>query len=78
VRNSSLVEWTCADNSRGSSVVPKRRTDFFSVVGELSILGMKRKAASWRGLYRSENAGMSNERGVKNTSAVSLRVPGQG
>ena len=30
------------------------------------------------GLHGSENAGMSNERGARNPSAVSLRVPGQG
>ena len=30
------------------------------------------------GPHGSENAGMSNERGARNPSAVSLRVPGQG
>ena len=77
MRNSSLVKWTCADNSRGSSMIPKQRTDFFSVVGELSYLG-RSCVVTHGGLIRSENAGMSNESGARNTAAVSLRVPGQG
>ena len=76
MRNSSLVEWTCADNSRGSSIIPKQRTDF-SVVGERSICA-EAERVTVGGEHRSENAGMSNERDVKNISAVSLRVPGQG
>jgi hypothetical protein len=31
-----------------------------------------------RGALSSENAGMSNERGVRNFSAESPRVPGEG
>ena len=31
-----------------------------------------------RGAVSSENAGMSNERGVRNPSAESPRVPGEG
>ncbi len=31
-----------------------------------------------RGAHTSENAGMSSERGVRNPSAVSPRVPGEG
>jgi hypothetical protein len=31
-----------------------------------------------RGAHASENAGMSSERGVRNPSAVSPRVPGEG
>ena len=31
-----------------------------------------------RGAVSSENAGMSSERGVRNPSAVSPRVPGEG
>ena len=31
-----------------------------------------------RGAPSSENAGMSSERGVRNPSAVSPRVPGEG
>ena len=46
------------------------------VVGELSRRGEARGATP-RGHPGSENAGMSNERGAGNPSAVSLRVPGQ-
>ena len=60
----------------GLSVVPKQRT-VLSVVGELSMPGRSRRATVG-GLHGSENAGMSNERGARNPSAVSLRVPGQG
>ena len=34
VRNSSLVEWFCADNVAGLSEVPKLRNEFISLVGE--------------------------------------------
>ena len=33
---------------------------------------------SWCGAPSSENAGMSSERGVRNPSAESPRVPGEG
>ncbi len=33
---------------------------------------------SQRGVWSSENAGMSSERGVRNPSAESPRVPGEG
>jgi hypothetical protein len=58
-------------------MIPKQRTDFFSVVGELSYLG-RSCVATHGGLVRSENAGMSNESEARNLTAVSLRVPGQG
>ncbi len=60
----------------GLSVVPKQRT-VLSVVGELS-KGGEAEGRPFRGPLGSENAGMSNERGAGNPSAVSLRVPGQG
>ena len=77
MRNSSLVEWTCADNSRGSSAVPKRRDGFMPSVGERRIRD-EAKLTRFGGLYTSENAGMSSESGARNTTAVILRVPGQG
>ena len=60
----------------GLSMVPKQRTDI-SVVGEHSVR-VEAERVTVRGLSGRANAGMSNERGVKNTSAVSPRVPGQG
>ena len=62
----------------GLSMVPKQRIRTkVRVVGELSVPGRSGRVTV-RGLYGSENAGMSNESGVKNSTAVSLRVPGRG
>ena len=41
-------------------------------------MGGEAARATGRGPHGSENAGMSNESGVGNAAAVSLRVPGQG
>jgi hypothetical protein len=75
VRNSSLVKWSGADNSTGLKLGTEA-TDFSSagVVGERSHAGEAAAEAS-RGGMGSENAGMSNERGVRNSSAECLRVP---
>jgi hypothetical protein len=75
VRNSSLVKWSSADNVTG--LKPRAEaTDFCSagVVGERSHAGEAAAEAS-RGGMGSENAGMSNERGVRNPSAECPRVP---
>ncbi len=60
----------------GLSMAPKRRT-VITVVGELSVQG-RSAWATMRGPHGSEDVGMSNESGVGNAAAVSLRVPGQG
>src|ERR1700730_12363730 len=78
VRNSSLVEWSCADNVTG--LKPRAEAADFRASGSgrgASIMqgsgGVNR-----RGAWSSENAGMSSERGVRNPSAESPRVPGEG
>ena len=76
VRNSSLVKWSGADNVTGLKHGAEA-TDFSSdrgVVGERSLASEAAAQAS-RGGVGSENAGMSNERGVRNSSAECLRVP---
>ena len=75
VRNSSLVKWSGADNVTGLKHGAEA-TDFVlnGVVGERSHCSEAAAEAS-RGAVGSENAGMSNERGVRNTSAECLRVP---
>ena len=75
MRNSSLVKWSGADNSTGLKSGTEA-TDFAScgVVGERSQAGEAAAEAS-RGGLGSENAGMSNERGVRNPSAECPRVP---
>ena len=79
VRNSSLVEWSGADNVSGL----KRGTE---------ARGLSRKGRSVEersacreaggvtpgGARRSENVGMSSAIQVRNLDAVSLRVPTQG
>ena len=80
VRNSSLVKWSGADNVTGlkhgaeaTDSAPYLRIGR-GVVGERSHAGEAAAEAS-RGGMGSENAGMSNERGVRNSSAECPRVP---
>ena len=76
VRNSSLVKWSGADNVTG--LKPGAEATGFArkrgAVGERSQAGEAAAEAS-RGGMGSENAGMSNERGVRNPSAECPRVP---
>ena len=66
MRNSSLVEWSCAENITGLSIQPKLGM-FYNMVGERRIRG-----------YSSENAGMSSENYVGIIMAENLRFPGEG
>ena len=77
VRNSSLVKWSGADNVTGLKLGTEA-TDFSSagVVGERSQAGEAAAEAS-RGGRRSENAGVSNERGVRIPSTDCPRFPEQ-
>jgi hypothetical protein len=76
VRNSSLVEWSCADNVTGL----KSRAEAADSVrsGSGASIVERSGGGNRRGLRSSENAGMSSERGVRNPSAGSPRVPGEG
>ena len=74
MRNSSLVKRACADNLTGLSLAPKPG---MKMVGERRG-GDEGRAVSAVGLTTSEDAGMSSEKGVRTTFAVSLRVPTQG
>ena len=47
------------------------------MVGERSVVG-RSDSVSGRGLYRSENAGMSSENCVRIVMAENLRFPGVG
>ena len=76
MRNSSLVEWFCAENLTGLSIQPK--------LGHCLTMG---RGASYTGRsmtgrtcgqYTSENAGMSSENYVRIIMAENLRFPGQG
>src|SRR3954470_14132467 len=89
VRNSSLVKWFRADNVAGLKHTAEAVAFLRSPVGRLFSLparwrdGEGRVAGeaaeeSSRGRHASENAGMSSERGVRNSSAGRPRVPGPG
>ena len=67
----------CADNKRGFKYDTEAADCIYTVVGELSHK-VEAEQATDSGHMRCENAGMSSERDVRNVSAVSLRVPGQG
>jgi hypothetical protein len=75
VRNSSLVKKSCADNVTGLSVVPKLR---HRKMGRGALSPLRSGRVTDRGVFSSANAGMSNERGGRNSSAECPRVPGEG
>ena len=75
VRNSSLVKWSGADNVTGLKHGTEATDSSSSrVVGERS-QGGEAAAEAGRGALGSENAGMSNERRVRNSPAECPRVP---
>jgi hypothetical protein len=74
VRNSSLVKWSGADNVTGLKHETEATDSFLGVVGERSHPG-EAAAEAVRGGMGSENAGTSNERRVRNSSAECPRVP---
>jgi hypothetical protein len=90
VRNSSLVKWFRADNVAGLKHTAEAVAFAHEPVGSFRGAGQVRgwvgerrvagEAAeeSSRGRHASENAGMSSERGVRNSSAGRPRVPGPG
>ena len=77
MRNSSLVEWFCAENVTGLSVQPKLRHCSNALGRGASYAGRSRSESSG-GLYRSENAGMSSENYVGIIMAENLRFLGEG
>ena len=76
VRNSSLVKWSGADNVTGlkHGTEATDSSSLARVVGERS-QGGEAAAEACRGALGSENAGMSNERRVRNSPAECPRVP---
>ena len=77
MRNSSLVEWLCAENSTGLKYIPK-----LGLQGNLRGRGAscKRRSQSGSvgGFYMRENAGMSSENYVRIIMAESLRIQKEG
>ena len=80
VRNSSLVEWSRADNVTGLKSRAEVADDlrFAGGHGRGASIVARSVGVNRRGPRSSENAGMSSERGVRNPSAESPRVPGEG
>ena len=78
VRNSSLVEWSCADNLTGLKSRAEAADSCFCRSGRGASISRRSGGVNRRGARSSENVGMSSERGVRNPSAVSPRVPGEG
>lgn len=75
VRNSSLVKCPGADNVTGLKLDTEASGSTFSrAVGERSH-GSEAAGEPSRGAMGSENAGMSNERGVRISSTDFLRIP---
>ena len=76
MRNSSLVEWFCAENVTGLSIQPKLRQTFS--LGRGAFCKERSQSESTGGLYRSENAGISSENYVRIIMAENLRFLGEG
>ena len=75
VRNSSLVKCSGADNVTGLKLITEAAgASLWRAVGERSH-GSEAAAEASRGALGSENAGMSNERGVRIPSTDCPRIP---
>ena len=76
MRNSSLVEWLCAEDKRGSNLLPKLWNA--SSVGRGALYAGRSCAVRHGGLHTSENVGMSSESKVRILAAENLRFPEEG
>ncbi len=72
MRNSSLVEWFCAENSTGLKYIPKLGLDR-DVRGRGALYERRSHSGSDGGFHTRENAGMSSENYVRIIMAESLR-----
>ena len=79
MRNSSLVKRFCAENVTGlkHSTEATDLIHLYGVVGERSV-GETRVTERISVVYRSENAGMSSVKHVRNMFPVNLRFPTEG
>src|SRR3990170_1063035 len=79
VRNSSLVKWSCAENSTWLSLPPKPWTPLCEEGGGRGAFRRRgRSTERTAGAGGSENAGMSSEKHVRTVFAVSIRFPTAG
>ena len=77
MRNSSLVEWLCAENLPGLSIIPKLRINR-DISGRGALYTSRSRTVRSGGVYRSENAGVSSEMMVRIHHTVRPRFPGAG
>ena len=77
MRNSSLVEWFCAENLTGLKCTPKLGMQCKLRGRGASYTGRSMNGSAC-GLYTSENAGMSSENYVRIIMAESLRFLEEG
>ena len=77
MRNSSLVEWLCAENSTGLKRIPKLGLDR-NVRGRGALCKRRSHSGSDGGFYTRENAGMSSENYVRIIMAERLRFQKEG
>jgi hypothetical protein len=73
VRNSSLVEWGCAENVRGLSRQPKLRNSL-NWVGRGALPAGRSMTERTCGRQGSENAGMSSEKAGENPARRKPKV----
>ena len=72
MRNSSLVEWLCAENLTGLNCTPK--LGMYLIHGRRALNAGRSRSESGGGLHTSENAGMSSEIYVRIIKAERLRI----
>ena len=77
MRNSSLVEWICAENLTGLKYIPKLGLDA-CIRGRGASYERRSRSESGGGFHTSENAGMSSENYVRIIMAESLRFLEEG
>ena len=61
MRNSSLVEWSCAENVPGLKLATEAVGSRFIWNGRGAFSGQRSQCVSYGGVLRSENAGMSSD-----------------
>ena len=77
MRNSSLVEWFCAENLTGLKCIPKLGLQIY-LRGRGASCKRRSSSGSGCGFYTSENAGMSSANYVRIIMAESLRFQEEG
>ena len=78
MRNSSLVEWLCAENLTGLKSIPKLRLTAVVVGVDERCINRRRYSESNAGGDTSENAGMSSENYVRIIMVENLRFLEEG